>query len=142
MFSTRTFFRVVPAAWLGVFAAVAVGCGQSETDAARFTVRTYLKALADGNGQKACDQLTGAEGRRVLDSVNQQLPELGVGSCAAAIRDVAKNLGPDEKQTLRSAKITVHVHGRQGAAVVAGGTTVASLVKTGGRWLISEGVES
>jgi hypothetical protein len=64
---------------LALVAAVAVlaGCGGgSDKDKVQAVVKTYLGALADGDGQKACDQMTREMVREMLDDLLQSVPAL------------------------------------------------------------------
>lgn len=100
-------------------------------------MKTYLEALADGDGEKACDQLTGEAKRAVLDEISGQLPEFGAASCEDALDTLAENLGEDEKSALRDAEIEVKVDGDTATARPAKGTDDAELRKIDGKWLIS-----
>lgn len=57
----------------GAIAAIA-GCGASDEDEVKDTVRSYLSAVADGDGDEACDQLTGDAKRQFADSIAAQVP--------------------------------------------------------------------
>lgn len=60
---------------------------------------------------------------------------------AQAVSYVSGNLGGDNKQTLKNAKVTnVHVNGNTATADLQGGTKTADFTKTGGRWFISGGI--
>jgi hypothetical protein len=120
----------------------ATGCGgQSDADRIQQTVKTYLSALADGDGAKACDQLTGDQTRAVVDHAITSLPELQASGCADALTKLSGSLGADEKQTLRDAKVTqVQVSGDSATAEVVGGSKTAELQKSHGRSLISGGL--
>lgn len=126
----------------GSLASALAGCGGAdENGAVQNTVKTYLSAFADGNGQKACDQLTGQETRTIVQGAVERLPELQSATCPDALSKLSGSLGADEKQTLRDAKITnVHVTGDSATAEVVGGTQTADLTKAHGRWLISGGL--
>ena len=118
--------------------ALAAGCGGASADTSQIssTLTTYLSGLADGNGRKACDQLTD-EARTVLDI------SAGVGatSCVDAIHKLSQNLRGDEKQTLRRAEVVnIHVSGDRATADALGANQIAQLVKSGGHWSISGGI--
>jgi hypothetical protein len=89
-------------AWLLTAALAATGavasCGGSDEDKVKDTVTGYLSALADGNGDEACRQLTGDARREVADTA-------GMPSCQQTISAVADNLDDSEKDRLRDAKI-------------------------------------
>lgn len=138
------FTRNTQAAILGplVVSLLLTGCGGGGDQAAvKQTVTTYLTALADGNGARACSQLTDTEALAVVSSISQQLPELNVSSCADAMTKVSRSLGGDGAAKLRAAKVTnVKVAGSSASATVAGGSTTARLTKVGGHWYISGGL--
>ena len=83
--------------------ALASGCGggSSDTSQIRSALTSYLRAVADGNGRRACDQLTG-EGARIVLRVTASV---GVTSCVDAIDKLGQNLRGDERRTLRDAKV-------------------------------------
>lgn len=116
-----------------------VACGGSG-GSPEGTVKTYLNALADGNGKKACDQLTGQAQRDALDYVSSNIPELNATSCEGAMGAIADNLGGDEKSTLRKAKLHAKTTGNTATVSVEGGTSDAQLKKVDGRWYISGGL--
>ena len=110
-------------------------------DQVRDTVETYLTALADGDGERACDQLTGNARRKLVDSLTQQVPEVDATSCEDALAMVAANIGADEERTLKDAEITkVSGQGELGHSPARGADTDAELVKTDAGWLIDGGL--
>lgn len=114
--------------------------GFSDRDRVRATVETYLSALADGNGHKACKQLTGEGKRELVDFALSQLPELGTIDCVKIVEQIHGILGADEADVLRNAKVTdVSIQGDAASATIKGATTSPSLKKSGGRWLINSG---
>jgi hypothetical protein len=118
--------------------ALAAGCGGASSDTSQIssTLTTYLSALADGNGRAACDQLTGAQARAVVETA----ASAGATSCVDAIDELSRNLGGDEKRTLRDAKVVnIHVNRDRATADALGATQITQLVKSGGHWLISGG---
>jgi hypothetical protein len=122
-------------------AMVASGCG-GDSDAGRVeaTVTTYLRAFADGDGPRACDQLTGEQMRALASMAVEQVPELGATSCVEVVRRFAQQLGSDEKATMREADVfDVTVTGDRATAFVRRGHPV-ELRLIGGAWLISGGI--
>jgi len=120
---------------------VAAGCGGGNGAGPEGTVKTYLKAFADGNGKQACDQLTGDAKRQALDYAATNLPELNATSCEDALTAIAKNLGGDEKGLLRDAEISkTTINGSSATVSLKAGSNDAELTKTGGRWYISGGL--
>lgn len=80
---------------------LATGCGGgSDRDKARAAVKNYLSAIADGNGGKACDQLSGPVRRTFLAAAHTT-------DCNTAAKRISNQLSDDEKQKLHEAKVTV-----------------------------------
>jgi hypothetical protein len=120
-----------------------MGCGGSSGDAdgIRTTLQTYLTAIADGDGQRACDQLTKDQARVVISQATAKAPELQAASCADALTKLSGALDADQKRTLRDAKVSnVRINGGSATAEVVGGSQTAELEKSHGRWLISGGL--
>ena len=126
--------------WVG---ALAVGCGaMSDAEQVKATVTTYLVALANGDGQRACDQLTGEQVRALASAAVEQVPELGATSCVEVVESLAKQMGGDEKATLRDADVfDVSITGDTATAFVRLGKPI-ELRRVAGAWLISGGVAS
>jgi hypothetical protein len=124
--------------WVG---ALVVGCGgMSNTEQVKATVTTYLDALANGDGQRACNQLTGAQVRALARVAVERLPELGVTSCIDLVRSLAEQLGSDEKATMRSADVfDITITGDTATAFLKRGNPI-ELRHVAGAWLISGGV--
>ena len=109
------------------------GGGQSDKEQVESTVRDYYTAFADGDGDKACDQLA--------EQTQQQFVKAaGAKSCADALQKAAQR--PDVRRftdRLRSAKVlSVEVKGDNATAKVQaiGTTTSVPLVKQGDSWKI------
>ena len=122
-------------------AALIAGCGgTSDTEKVEQTVESYLTALADGDGQTACDELSGDGQRDLIAMANSQLPEFGTLDCAAVVEQLNGSMGPDEEALLREAKITeVQIEGDIATAMIEGATVSPELVRFDDRWLISSG---
>jgi hypothetical protein len=119
--------------------AVAACGGSSEQDKIKRTVTTYLHALADGDGEKACDQLTGDQQRAVGEAGAQA--GIGGGSCPGVVRTIAEKLDDGQKSTLRDATVEkVTITGDAAKATIDGAPNVPELTKSGGDWLISGGL--
>lgn len=133
-----------PRTLLPIAACVALGAcggGESDEDAVRETLRTYLGAVAEGDGDKACDLLTGEAKRQALDAFATDLPELAPTSCGDGLTKLAESLGEDEKQLLRDpGEIEVDVTGETATATLEAATQEAELTKSGDTWLISGGL--
>src|SRR4051812_40478551 len=85
------------AAVLLLLVLVIVGCGSKEGQV-RDAVESYLSALADGDGEKACEQLNGETKRQIADAT-------GESTCADAVARLGKDLGSDEKSKLKDAEV-------------------------------------
>jgi hypothetical protein len=109
------------------------GCGGSNSKSeVTSTVKTFLTAFADGNGVKACAQLTAQEASTAAKST---------GSCSSAVHALSSDAGGSGAAKLRNAKITsVKITGKNAVATIAGATTQADLTEIGGRWYISGGI--
>lgn len=162
--------RLAPLA-LCLTAVISTGCGgdapggapADDKKAVENTVRTYLNALASGNGDRACAQLTGAAQGEVVELITKTL-DLRVATCADALDNVAKKTGGDaaekvcgarpeadckriaEKTAARvlnetkDADLRVQVSGDSATASAAAGPDGYSseLRKVDGKWLISK----
>jgi hypothetical protein len=118
------------------------GCGDgaSETEKVKAAVATYLDAFAAGDGQRACDQLTGEQVRVVTSIAIEEVPELGGRSCAEAVARLAQQLGADERAMLRGVEVfDVAIHGDTAPAFLKRGAPIG-LCRADGRWLIASGI--
>src|SRR4051794_35968961 len=118
------------------------GCGGSDESARRpgDVVKDYLAALADGDGTKACQQLTGEATRDAIDAVKKEIPEFKATDCETALTKLAKNLGEDERAALRDAKVAETTEKGDSATVkVKDAVTDTKLTKGSAGWLISSG---
>lgn len=138
----RIVLRSLLVVLIAVLSVVGVSCGgASNEEKVADTLTTYLDALANGDGQEACDQLTGAQNRRILEGAVSFLPELASTSCADALTKLGEGIGADERELLNDAEIVnVEVDGDSATAQIDGGTGTAELEKPGDRWLISGGI--
>ena len=124
-----------------LIACAAGGCGGSDEEQAAEPVKTYLTALADSDGDTACDQLTGGARRELATGLAETLPEAGLLTCAGAVELLGDLLGIEEAEALREADIDVTVDGERASAIPIGGTDTIRLVKTADGWLIDGGFE-
>jgi len=119
--------------------AALLGCGGSDEDEVRDTVRTYLTAFADGDGERTCEQLTDDARSGFVDALIAQVPELPSTSCEAAVEALA-GTGADTS-VLRDVELTeVTVDGDTATVRAKGGTADAELVKTDAGWRIDGGL--
>jgi hypothetical protein len=122
--------------------AALLGCaGAPDDKAVQDTVKTYLDALAEGDGEKACDQLTGTAKLDAVEALRERLPELGASSCEDGLSQLAENIGEVEKDALRDpGEIIVRISGDSATAKPENGAREAELNKAGDKWLIWGGL--
>jgi hypothetical protein len=115
------------------------GCGGSSSGASgqiTSTIKSFLSDLGSGNGGAACQLLTPAG--------QKQLISQGSGSgvtCSQLISTVSKAFTASEQKKLENATVTnIKITGNSATAELKGGTGKAHLSKTGGKWLISGGL--
>jgi hypothetical protein len=97
------------------------------------TVRTYLLAIARGNGEEACAQLTPGGQRRMIRKVNKFAPETIGVECAGVVLLYQGAYG----DAIKHPKVTgVRVKGKR-ARAVGPVHQVARLVQSGRLWRIS-----
>ena len=120
-------------------AGLCAGCGQSDTDKIKDTVRNYIQAVLDDDGKGACNLLTSEAARQFVDKVKAQLK---TSDCATAFKTEAGTLNDDEKAVYRSAVLKgVTVTGDKAVVTVqfTGASKDIALQKVGGDWKISTG---
>ena len=122
--------------------AALLGCaGAAHDKEVQDTVKTYLDALAEGDGEKACDQLTATAKRGAVEALRERLPELGASSCEDGLSQLAENIGEGEKDALRDpGEIVVRISGDSATAKPENGAREAELNKAGDKWLIWGGL--
>ena len=105
------------------------------------TVKTYLDALAEGDGEKACDQLAGTAKLGAVEALRERFPGLGASSCEDGLSQLAENIGEAEKDALRDpGAILVHISGASATAKPENVAREAELNKAGDKWLIWGGL--
>jgi len=115
------------------------GCGQSDTDKIKDSVRNYIQAVLDDNGKAACDLLTSAAAKQFVDKVKAQVKS---ADCATAFKTEAGTLTDEEKAVYRSAVLKgVTINGDKAITTVqfTGVSKDISLEKANGDWKISTG---
>lgn len=117
-------------------AAVGVGgCGTSDADNAKGTVKSFLNDVAAGNGGAACAKLT-PQAQQVLSRAVQNMPcaraldALGAAT-SKSIRSRVKTIEP--KITISGSRGTA----RYGSVTGSRSTRVLQLQKVGGSWKIA-----
>ena len=105
------------------------------------TVKTYLDALAEGEGEKACDQLTDTAKLGALEALRERFPELDASSCEDGLSQLAENIGEVEKDALRDpGEIDVRISGASATAKPENVAREVELNKAGDKWLIWGGL--
>ena len=118
-------------ALLVVIGLLAPACGSDEEDEVREAVTTYLKAVAEGDGPKACGRLTPAAQRQLVASV------FGARDCNQAVDLFAERLPDRVKSRMRDPEIEdVEVDGSR-ATVRVKDVEQGALEKVDGEWKIA-----
>jgi hypothetical protein len=90
-----------------LMALIATGCGGDEPAddrrAVEQTMRTFLTALAEGDGARACDQLTPDAKDQVVRLTAKTL-DAGAASCTDALDNFARNTGADVAEKVCGAR--------------------------------------
>jgi ketosteroid isomerase-like protein len=124
------------AATVAVLALVIAGCGddaKSDEQAIKDTVRTYFTAFADGDGARACDQLSST----VRDVIEQKTKDK---DCATALELAAKQpafkryIG--DLREVEIQKVTISGNAATAKVKAIGQTTTMPLSKVGDKWKI------
>ena len=110
-----------------------LGCGKSDQDQVKDTLRGYIAAVADGNGDEACKKLA-PQTKSALTSQTKV-------SCKQAVGQLAKTIPKDQRKQAKALdKFDVKVDGEKATATYdkpsGGGKNTAMLEKRGGDWLI------
>jgi len=115
-----------------VVLALLSGCGGS--DSPEDVTRDFLQAMADGDGEGACDLLTGDAKRQML-AAGALIGERG-GGCPGTIEGIAETLDEGELAKLRDAEVEeAEVNGER-ATVKVKDADRARLRKIEGEWRI------
>jgi len=118
------------------------GCGSSDSDDDKIdeALTGYFAALADDDGETACDYLSPSGRQELVQVAKTSLPQLRNIKCPELVGAMGKNYGEAEKSELRSAEVTsIEVDGDSATAVVKGANIDPTLVKSDGEWLIDSG---
>ncbi len=102
--------------------------------------KTYLRAVADGDGDKACAQLTTAVGKAAVKLASTSYPKDQINSCPAAIARLSKENDKASAELLRSARLNQLTVNGKTASVKSTASGTLKLTRSGSRWLISAGV--
>jgi hypothetical protein len=118
--------------------AAAVGCGASDEEQVRSTVEDYVEAVVDGDGDRACELMTGRARRAALAAAALT----GGGGCAGVMGRLSEFYDDGELRAMREFEIeAVRIEGDRAEVTVSealddGEETV--LRKVEGEWLIDE----
>ena len=106
------------------------GCGSDEQRVEK-TLTTYLTAVVEADGPTACAQLAPAARDDLVSSV------AGARDCEDAVRRYRSGLTAQQREELRTARVTeVSIEGDRATARVAGAES-GSLEQVEGEWRIS-----
>lgn len=119
----------------GLLAFAAAGCGGEEDEVGEVLSRHY-DAVADGDGEAACEDLTKEARHLVVVSIRAQGAR--VEDCAEAYERIAEGLGDDARRNVESAGHDVTLNGDGTATAETQGITgQVRLRKDGDRWVIT-----
>jgi hypothetical protein len=133
-----------------VATAVALGltaCGsdpdpEPESDSPSRTVTVYLTALAEGDGERACDELSrgGRSELRLMVSTHLQMTRMR--GCVASAEQLSDAMYPGLADELIDPEVDdVKVDGAKATAKARGAPALMRLVRRRGDWLIDEHVK-
>ena len=127
----RTLRPILAAVLLGLVVAVSAGCGVGEpTSEGKLaaTADAYLRALATGNSDEACAQLT-AGARAAL-----------MGPCPSAMEAIAKRVGAERLAAAADQGVSIEVDGDRGLVEIPQLPRARlGLVEVGEQWRIATG---
>jgi hypothetical protein len=126
---TSTHARIALAAVGAALTVLGAGCGigSAPDSSVAKTADTYLRALASGDGAKACAQLTGeARDRTGL-------------SCVAQMKKIEARIGSAKLRQAADGSISVKTVGQKGTATLGVLHATLTFKKDGFTWLITDG---
>ena len=123
-----------------VLLGIAMGaCGASGDEAAvKDVMERHVAAIAEGDGEAACRDLTARARRLVVISFDAAAPEVGATTCAEALGAIARSLDGAARNRLRDADDTIEIRA-DGTAVADSAATTGEteLRKVSGEWVIT-----
>jgi hypothetical protein len=132
---------MVGGAGLAVAVAIA-GCGGGgggDLSSPAATTKTYLTGVGKGDGAAACSALSPTLRQQALQSAKSS--GIKASSCASLFAQVKAHLSSDQRKKFLDAKVTkVSVSGNTATVGVAGASSSPTLIKQGGKWLITGGI--
>jgi hypothetical protein len=121
---------------LSAIAILGVGCGGSDEDQVEDTVETYLSAVVEGDGEEACEQLSGRARRQFLDDVREFT---AVGTCSETMERITDQLNEVLRDQLEDAEVgDVTIDGETGTVRLEGSDRRAAMRKVDGEWKIDD----
>ncbi|MDQ3741256.1 MAG: hypothetical protein M3389_09980 [Actinomycetota bacterium] len=108
-------------------------CGDPVKGEVEDVVDEYLAALVEGDGPAACRHLSPRQRQALAQTARAT-------SCETGAEAVGGRLSGGLRNAVNEAEITVELDGDDRATADIGGSVVITLEKTGGRWLITQGV--
>lgn len=122
------------------------GCGgedEPEGDSPERTVRTYLVALAEGDGERACAELTRAGQAELSGFVATQLGLTRLKDCVGMTEQLSDVLPETTSEELIDSDIgEIQVDGAKATASPPGGPARMHLVRRRDDWLIDKHLEA
>lgn len=132
---------MIAAALVAAAVSACGGSSGSSQNSPSTAVKSYLTALATGDGARACGVLTTTMQNRALSLARSQ--GIKASSCPALFSQLKGQTTAAQRRTLMNAKVgSVRVSGNTATVTLKGGTQPATLTKSGGKWLISGGITS
>jgi len=116
-------------------------CGGSSSGASnpQASVRTYLHAIANGDGGAACGVLASELQKRALSVARSQ--GIKAHDCASLFSEVQAHMDTAKRNAFLHAKIThVSQTGNNATVTIAGSLDQPTLTKRGGSWVITGGI--
>jgi len=112
------------------------GQGASSPSAA---VKSYLTAIAHGDGAGACAVLSPALQKRAVSIARSQ--GIKASSCADLFGRVKAHLSPAQLRTFQNAKVSSASHtGTNATVTINGASSQPTLAESGGKWVITGGI--
>jgi SnoaL-like domain len=128
--------RAASLAMVAACALAGAGCGESDEEQVEDTVKAYMSAVADGDGEEACEQLTERGRREIAEGLTEVT---GGEGCAGAFESLHARAGERALRRLRNAEVTsVTVDGDTATLRIEDAPHPPKLRKIDGEWKIDE----
>ena len=115
-------------------------CGNESSDEAAIkkVMERHVAAIAEGDGDGACRDLTPRARALVVASFREDAPEVRARSCPDALGSIASGLDGSSRNRLRDADYTITVRDDRTATADSDATAgKTELRRTGDRWVIT-----